>query len=46
MNLNNDVNQIKNWAIQWKMNFDPDPQEVIFSRKVQKTDHNRVYFKF
>ena len=47
-NLNNDLNKIKNWAIQWKMNFNPDPskqaQEVIFSRKLQKTNHNQVYF--
>ena len=46
--LNNDLNKIKNWAIQWKMNFNPDPskqaQEVIFSRKLQKTNHNQVYF--
>ena len=30
------------------MNFNPDPskqaQEVIFSRKLQKTNHNQVYF--
>ena len=47
-NLNNDLNKIKNWAIQWKINFNPDPskqaQEVIFSRKLQKTNHNQVYF--
>ena len=34
-------------AIQWKMKFNPDPskqdQEVIFSRKPQKTNHNQVY---
>ena len=47
-NLNNDLNKIKNWAFQWKMNFNPDPiiqaQEVIFWRKPQKTNHNQVYF--
>ena len=47
-NLNNDLNKMKNWANQWKMNFNPDPskrsQEVIFSRKLQKTNHNQVYF--
>ena len=47
-NLNNDLNKIKNWAVQWKINFNPDPskqaQEVIFSRKLQKTNHNQVYF--
>ena len=46
--LNNDLNKIKNWAIQWKMNFNPDPskqtQEVIFLRKLQKTNHNQVCF--
>ena len=26
-NLNNDLNKIKNWAIQWKMNFNPDPSK-------------------
>ena len=43
-NLNNDLNKIKNYAIQWKMNFNPNPskqaQEVLFSRKLQKTNHN------
>ena len=47
-NLNNDLSKIKNWAIQWKKNFNPDPskqaQEVIFPRKLQKTNHNQVYF--
>ena len=48
INLNNDLNKIKNWATQWKMNFNPDPskqaQDVIFSRKLQNTNHNKVYF--
>ena len=45
-NLNDDLNKIKNWAIQWKMNFNPDQQaqEAIFSRKLQKTNYNQVYF--
>ena len=46
-NLNNDLNKIRNWAIQWKMNFNPDPnkqaQEVVFSRKLQQKNHNPVY---
>ena len=50
INLNNDLIKIKNWAIQWKMNFNPNPskqaQEVIFSRKLQKTNHNQVYFNY
>ena len=51
INLNNDLNKIKNWAIHWKMDFNPDPskqaQEVIFSRKfqIQNTSHNKFYFK-
>ena len=47
-NLSNDLSKTKNWAIQWKINFNPDPskqaQEVIFSRKLQKINHNQVYF--
>ena len=48
INLNNGLNKIKNWAIQWKINFNPDTnkqvQEVTFSRKLQKTNHNQVSF--
>ena len=48
INLNNDLNKIRNWAIQLKMNFNRDPskqaQEVIFSIKLQKKNHNSVYF--
>ena len=46
-NLNKDLDKIKNWAMQCKMNFNTDhsaqAQEVIFSRKPQKTNHNQVY---
>ena len=46
--LNNDLSKISNWAFQWKMIFNPDPskraQEVIFSRKIQKTCHPSIYF--
>ena len=39
-NLNANLNRINNWAFQWKMNFNPDPnkhaQEVLFSLKIQK----------
>ena len=35
-----DSDKIKEWAFQWKMNFNPDPskqaQEVIFNYKVKK----------
>ena len=48
INLNSDLNKIKNWPVQWKMNFKPDPikqtQKITFSRKLQKTNHNQVYF--
>ena len=46
--LNNDLTRISTWAFQWKMNFNPDPtkqaQEVIFSRKVQNTNHPCLIF--
>ena len=42
-NLNSDLSKISDWAFQWKMNFNPDPnkqaQEVIFSRLINKTNH-------
>ena len=38
--LNDDLNRMNNWAFQWEMSFNPDPnkqtQEVLFSRKIQK----------
>ena len=44
--LNNDLSKISNWAFQWKMSFNPDPskqaQEVISSRKIQKTCHASI----
>ena len=46
--LNSDLIKISDWAFQWKMRFNPDPkkqaQEVIFSRKINKTDHPPLYF--
>ena len=46
--LNNDLQKISNWAYQWKMSFNPDPlkqaQEVIFSRKMTKTNHPTLVF--
>ena len=42
------MNRINNWAFQWKMSFNPDPskqaQEVIFSRKLQKSTHPTLSF--
>ena len=39
-NLNSNLNKINDWAFQWKMNFDSDPdkqaQEEIFSKKLAK----------
>ena len=47
-NLNKDLERISNWATQWKMNFNPDAtkqaQEVVFSRKVEKTVHPPLIF--
>ena len=47
-NSNNDLRKISDWAIQWKMSFNPDPskqaQEVIFSRKRQNPNHDSIYF--
>ena len=46
--LNNDLRKISNWAYQWKMSFNPNPlkqaQEVIFSRKMTKTNHPALIF--
>ena len=37
--LNNDLQKVSDWAFQWKMQFNPDPnkqaQEVIFSKKAE-----------
>ena len=48
VNLSNDMNKIRNWAIQWKISFNPDPskqaQEIVFSRKLQNRNYNSVYF--
>ena len=48
IDLNNDLKKIGEWAFQWKMSFNPDPtkqaQELIFSRKVQMTNHGPLFF--
>ena len=48
VNLNNDLSKINDWAIQWKVSFNPDPskqaQEVIFSRKPQNLNRDSIYF--
>ena len=46
--LNSDLARIKQWAFQWKMSFNPDPnkqaQELIFSRKLKKVCHPPLCF--
>ena len=46
--LNSDLSKINEWALQWKMSFNPDPikqaQEVIFSRKTSKRNHPGLTF--
>ena len=48
IDLNNDLGKIGEWVFQWKMSFNPDPnkqaQELIFSRKVQTTNHPPLFF--
>ena len=48
IDLNEDLDEINNWAYQWKMSFNPDPskkaQEVIFSRKVNNVLHPPLTF--
>ena len=43
INLNDNLEKISNWDLQWKMSFNPDvnkqTQEVIFSSKLQKSNH-------
>ena len=45
--LNSDLENISNWAHQWKTSFNPDPkkqaQEVTFSRKRVKDCHPSVF---
>ena len=46
--LNDDLVKINNWAYQWKISFNPDPnklsQEVVFSRKTKKINHPPLTF--
>ena len=46
--LNHDLTKITDWAFQWKMLFNPDitkqAKEIVFSRKVIKTNHPQIYF--
>ena len=46
--LNHDLLSVMNWATQWKMAFNPDPNkqatEVVFSRKNNLINHPLLYF--
>ena len=46
--LNNDMQKISEWAYRWKISFNPDlnkqAQEVIFSRKLNKLFHPKIFF--
>ena len=46
--LNSDLSKINEWALQWKMSFNPDPtkqaQEIIFSPKTLKRNHPGLIF--
>ena len=48
LELNSDLSRIKQWAFQWKMSFNPDPnkqaQEEIFSRKLKNFCHPSLRF--
>ena len=45
---NNDLKKVNDWAFQWKMSFNPDPnkqaQEVIFSCKSKRSTHSPLVF--
>ena len=47
-NLNKDLANITEWAFQWKMQFNPDPNkqanEVYFTRKTTSHDHLPITF--
>ena len=46
--LNSDLCKINEWALQWKMSFNPDPkkqaQEIIFSRKTSQGNQPGLAF--
>ena len=46
--LNKDLQKISEWAYKWKMSFNPDlnrqAQEVVFSRKLNKSSHPKIFF--
>ena len=48
VSLNNDLTKISEWAVQWNMNFNPDPskqaQELLFSRKTSSKPYPLLNF--
>ena len=46
--MNHDLGLIRQWAQDWRMSFNPDPQkqavEVLFSRKRSEIDHQVILF--
>ena len=46
--LNHDLDLIREWALQWRMSFNSDPQkqakEILFSRKHIANDHPEIRF--
>ena len=46
--LNEDLQKVSEWDYKWKMSWNPDlnkqAPEVIFSRKLSKSTHPKIYF--
>ena len=46
--IKKDLQKISEWAYKWKMSFNPDlnkqAQEVVFSRKLNKSSHPKMFF--
>ena len=47
-NLNHDLELIRQWAHDWRISFNRDPQkqavELLFSKKKIKADHPEIFF--
>ena len=48
VSLKNDLTKLSEWAVQWKMSFDPDPskqaQLLLFSRKASSKPYPSLRF--
>ena len=46
--LNNDLDKIKDWAFNWRMEFNPDPlkqaTEILFTKKRNTVNHPDLFF--